>query len=190
MNKDQPKHQLENNWTMFYHSPRTKINEQNYKAFFTEVRTFSTIEDFWRTVNNIRSPSTLPIGTTYYLMKEGIRPEWEDPKCINGGEFVFSFAKKARQEADQWWYFSCIMCIGEHFVGLGDHICGCSVANRKNMIRISFWLGTDDEEIVNRLSEQCKSTFEILSAGSTTFKFDFRSFKASLSKLGATNKEE
>ena len=177
-------HTLHTPWTLWYHSPRSKINEQNYKAFFTKVKSFSTIEDFWRLFNNVRSPSALPIGTTYYLMKDGIRPEWEDPKCVNGGEMVFSFAKKARQEADQWWIFSCMMCIGESFIGLDDNICGCTVANRKNMIRISFWLASDEDELVNRLEEQCKSTFEILSAGSTLFKFDFRSFKANLSKIG------
>ncbi|EFC36589.1 predicted protein [Naegleria gruberi] len=179
----EPNHTLHNTWTLWYHSPRSKINEQNYKAFFTKVKAFTTIEDFWRLFNNVRSPSCLPIGTTYYLMKDAIKPEWEDPNCINGGEMVFSFAKKSRQEADQWWLFSCIMCIGENFIGLGDHICGCTVANRKSMIRISFWLDTDEDEYVKRLEDQCKGAFDILSAGSTLFKFDFRSFRANLSKI-------
>ena len=44
------KHYLENTWTLWYHNPQAKLNEQNYSQFFSEVYSVSDVETFWRFV--------------------------------------------------------------------------------------------------------------------------------------------
>jgi len=46
------KHYLEHAWTLWYHNPQAKLNEQNYSQFFNAVYTFSDVETFWRFVSN------------------------------------------------------------------------------------------------------------------------------------------
>ena len=123
---------LENTWTLWYHNPQAKLNEQNYSHFYNEVYTFSDVETFWSVFNHIRGPSEISTGTTYFLLKEGIKPEWEDPKCIGGGEWVYSFPKK-HVPADQYWLDLVMFCVGESFT-YSDNLLGCCVANRKNQV--------------------------------------------------------
>ena len=38
--------------------------------------------------NNVVQPSRLIQGTDFHCFKEGISPQWEDPKCSNGGKWT------------------------------------------------------------------------------------------------------
>ncbi|KAG2378247.1 hypothetical protein C9374_008390 [Naegleria lovaniensis] len=169
------KHFLENSWTLWYHNPQAKLNEQNYSQFFSEVYTFSDVETFWSVFNHIRGPSDIATGTTYFLLKEGIKPAWEDPQCINGGEWVYSFPRKFNS-ADQYWLDLVMFCVGECFT-YSENLLGCCVANRKNQIRINLWVNTLDETIAKKFGEQFK--FEALKLNSSV-SIDFKSFKDQL----------
>ena len=80
------------------------------------------------------------------MLKEGIKPEWEDPRCINGGEWVFSFAKKVKN-ADQYWQELVMFCIGESFTHT-DNLIGCCVANRKSQVSfVTFAFDTNHHTI-------------------------------------------
>ncbi|KAF0974809.1 hypothetical protein FDP41_006283 [Naegleria fowleri] len=169
------KHFLEHTWTLWYHNPQAKLNEQNYSQFFNEVYTFSDVETFWSVFNHIRGPSDITTGTTYFLLKEGIKPEWEDPKCINGGDWVYSFPRKFNN-ADQYWLDLVMFCVGESFT-YSENLLGCCVANRKNQIRINLWVNTLDETIVKKFGEQLK--YEALKLNPSVT-IDFKSFRDQL----------
>ncbi|KAL9652189.1 hypothetical protein ABK040_013958 [Willaertia magna] len=171
------KHPLENSWTLWWHSPNSKINERNYASFFTEVYSFQDVETFWSVFNHIRGPSQIASGTTYYLLKEGIKPEWEDPRCINGGEWVFTLSnRKDGKTIDNYWLELVMFSIGESFT-YSDHLVGICAANRKSNLRINIWLDTIDEEVVKTFGQQFK--FEVLKL-QEFIKVEFKSFKDQL----------
>ena len=59
--------------------------------------------------------SKLPIGSDYSLFKEGIFPDWEDPRNQDGGRWIISLDKTAKQEMlDTYWLEIIFFLIGEH----------------------------------------------------------------------------
>jgi translation initiation factor 4E len=143
----------------------------------TRTLTIVKVEDFWSMYNHILPPSQIPSGTTYYVFKEGIRPEWENPKCIDGGEWIFSFGNKLRNRADEWWLYLVLACIGENFEE-SDGLCGCAIAVRKAQIRLSVWTSTADKDKVLKIGQDFKNCLELPPTISS--QFDFKLFRDQL----------
>ena len=71
------KHPLQNAWTLwFFKNDKSRSWEENQR----QVMTVDTIEDFWSLYNHIEVASRLPVGADYSIFKEGIFPDWEDPR--------------------------------------------------------------------------------------------------------------
>ena len=79
------KHPLKNAWTLWLFSKdKTKTWEENQRPIIT----VTTVEDFWSLYNRIEVASRLPPGSDYSFFKEGIFPDWEDPKNQKGGRWI------------------------------------------------------------------------------------------------------
>ena len=73
------KHPLQNAWTLwFFKNDKSRSWEENQRPIIT----VTTVEDFWALYNHIEVASKLPIGSDYSLFKEGIFPDWEDPRNV------------------------------------------------------------------------------------------------------------
>ena len=105
------KHPLENAWTLFYKNGRSRSWEDNQKP----VMTVTTVEDFWSLYNHIEVASKLPTGADYSLFKEGIFPDWEDPRNQDGGRWIINLDRKHREGLlDTYWLEVLFFLIGEH----------------------------------------------------------------------------
>ena len=59
-------------------------------------------------------PSRLPPGSDYSLFKEGISPDWEDPRNKAGGRWIVNMDKKRRADnLDTCWLEIMFYLIGE-----------------------------------------------------------------------------
>ena len=73
------------------------------------------VEDFWSLYNHIEVASRLPAGADYSLFKEGIFPDWEDPRNQDGGRWMINVDKRQRAEClDTYWLEILFFLIGEH----------------------------------------------------------------------------
>ena len=110
------KHPLQNAWTLwFFKNDKSRTWEENQRPIIT----VTTVEDFWSLYNHIEVASRLPPGADYSLFKEGIFPDWEDPRNQEGGRWIISLDKRQEREEhlDSYWLEIIFFLIGEH----GDH---------------------------------------------------------------------
>jgi len=99
---------LTDSWTFWYvynmsHEERKRKRgkerwQKEYKL--NEIFTFATIEEFWSLFNNVVDVKELIPNTDYLLFKQGIKPEWEDPKNNDGGKWVITLPKEKEMLKD------------------------------------------------------------------------------------------
>lgn len=136
------KHPLQHGWTLWYDNPGKRTSQQSWGDHLKEVVTFNTVEDFWRTFNNIRPASQLASGSDYHLFKEGIEPKWEHEANAKGGKWVFVVPKQRLDMLDKLWLWAVLACIGESF-DQEEEICGIVISVRKgNLARLALWTRT------------------------------------------------
>ena len=124
------KHPLQNAWTLwFFKNDKSKTWEENQRPIIT----VTTVEDFWSLYNHIevvfkfedqmiismftfQVSSKLPTGADYSMFKEGIFPDWEDPKNQDGGRWIINLDKRRpnRELMDTYWLEIMFFLIGEH----------------------------------------------------------------------------
>jgi hypothetical protein len=68
------------NWIVWYHYD---INSWTIDSF-VELIKITTVQEFWYFVESLKTISNLLIEHMY-IMREGIKPMWEDPRNRNGG---------------------------------------------------------------------------------------------------------
>lgn len=95
-------HTLEASWTVWFlhRGPGMKIS--NYLLATKQVRTFSTVEEFWDTYSHLRRVDKLPFTSEFQIFRKGVKPLWEDPINEQGGKWVVRFKRpmKERKKMD------------------------------------------------------------------------------------------
>jgi len=135
----QSQHDLENSWSYWYDKyigPGKTAKE--YSDAMHLVGTFDSIQGFWCWHNNIPI-DLIPGGSSFHLMKSGIRPVWEDTANEDGGTLSFRVNKDSLIYV---WMRLSIYVIGEQIstkLADNDDICGISMSMRKNEVVISVW---------------------------------------------------
>jgi translation initiation factor 4E len=142
-----------------------------------ELCAFKTIEDFWRYFNHLPRPSEVffdgenrkrigpdqKIVEEYSLFKQGIEPEWGDPKNVIGGEwFCRQFFHS--DVLDLYWQNLVLGVIGETIEDgideqnpMSSYVNGARVVDKsKNfpMFKIELWLNTRDPQIRERIRQR------------------------------------
>jgi len=132
------KHPLQNAWTLWF------FKNDKSRSWFDNQRpviTVTTVEDFWALYNHIETPSNLPPASDYSLFKEGIFPDWEDPRNEDGGRWIINLEKRKRQEVvDNHWLDVLFFLIGEHADHHANLINGAVVNIRNKGDKIAVWL--------------------------------------------------
>merc|ERR1712142_923791 len=128
------KHPLQNAWTLwFFKNDKARTWEENQRPIIT----VTTVEDFWGLYNHIEVASRLPPGSDYSLFKEGIFPDWEDPRNQPGGRWMINVDKRQRAEClDTYWLEILFFLIGEH---ADQHAHQVEFFKSKNMQRSSMF---------------------------------------------------
>jgi translation initiation factor 4E len=82
-------HQLSDNWSLWAHLPHdTDWSINSYKKIYT----FTTLEETIAITETL--PESLVKNCMLFLMRDGIKPIWEDPKNRNGGCFSYKVSNK------------------------------------------------------------------------------------------------
>jgi len=132
------KHPLQNAWTLwFFKNDKARSWEENQRPIIT----VTTVEDFWSLYNHIEVASRLPPGSDYSLFKEGIFPDWEDPRNQPGGRWMINVDKRQRAEfLDTYWLEILFFLIGEHADQHAHQVNGAVVNVRGKGDKLAVWL--------------------------------------------------
>jgi len=124
-------------WTMWYNAPQTPKGREQMDWTPKKIVTFDTVEDFWCLFNNLVAPSRLLKGSNYHMFKEGITPEWEDPRNKAGGKWIIQYGLKDPGQ-DEHWMYTLLSMIGEEFED-SDEICGVVFSPRQKQNKLALW---------------------------------------------------
>jgi len=161
------KHPLKNAWTLWLFSKdKTKTWEENQRPIIT----VTTVEDFWSLYNRIEVASRLPPGSDYSFFKEGIFPDWEDPKNQKGGRWIIQNVNV--DYLDTCWLEIIFFMIGEVAGDVADQITGAAVNIRmkpsKN--KMAVWVSdASDPNSVIRIGKMLKGKLGLKSPSSIRF---------------------
>lgn len=111
----EPIHLLSDKWTLWAHLP----HDTNWSIdSYTKICTFSSIEESIALCETL--PEKMVKNCMLFLMKENIKPTWEDPKNRAGGCFSYKIANKQ---------------VGETWKTMFYHVIGNSISNNKQFIK-------------------------------------------------------
>tara|TARA_Y100001935_G_scaffold254052_1_gene261922 strand:+ start:1567 stop:2097 length:531 start_codon:yes stop_codon:yes gene_type:complete len=132
-------HKLHDSWTLWAHLPHdTDWSVKSYK----KIMTFSTVEA--ALVLNETLPDKMIKNCMLFLMREGIKPMWEDDKNRAGGCFSYKVNNKIITTT---WKQASYALIGESFASdssLCASINGITISPKKNFCIIKIWLACCD----------------------------------------------
>lgn len=181
-------HPLQNTWSVWEHKKSgsgSVTGAHQYGSNMAKLCTFNTVEGFWRFMNHTPPPSdmfTTEQGTRKFgdreiegisLFKSHIRPEWEDPMNMHGGEFSVRKIMQTTQ-LDQWWEDILLGTIGET-IDPENVITGVRIVDKcskqRMVYRLEVWFSCNQEtdpHMVEAIKER------ILEALNATIKLDYR----------------
>jgi len=156
------KHPLQNAWTLwFFKNDKSRSWEENQRPIIT----VTTVEDFWALYNHIEVASKLPIGSDYSLFKEGIFPDWEDPRNQDGGRWIISLDKRNKQILDTHWLETIFFLIGEHADQHAYQVNGAVINIRMKADKLAIWLADASlSESVLKIGKMLKERLGISSS--------------------------
>eukprot|EP00013_Stygamoeba_regulata_P007952 CAMPEP_0177681880 /NCGR_PEP_ID=MMETSP0447-20121125/30961_1 /TAXON_ID=0 /ORGANISM="Stygamoeba regulata, Strain BSH-02190019" /LENGTH=278 /DNA_ID=CAMNT_0019191345 /DNA_START=179 /DNA_END=1016 /DNA_ORIENTATION=- len=132
-------HQLQNSWSFWYDRfVPTGVSVTEFESSLRHLCVFTSAEGFWQCFNNLPTLAELRHKSSFFMMKEGIRPVWEDPGNADGG--IWSI-RIGRSDNEMVWKELLVAAIGEQFADVldeDDDICGISVnvRNYNNIFQI------------------------------------------------------
>ncbi|KFD51233.1 hypothetical protein M514_07833 [Trichuris suis] len=132
-------------WTWWYHEPDNGQNEQwVYRLHNISCITFA--QDYWRLCNNLKSPSELPIGADYYILKSGISPIWKTAANKRGSQALLTLRREepngSRTVDTCWQQYSIAVLAGQ----FGNHcasVNGTFVRVRATLFEVGFWMHSE-----------------------------------------------
>lgn len=134
--------ELEYPWVMYCTRQNNKVkpaqmNIEAWKSKMTTVCVMRTIDEFWGVYNNLRQPEDILNRGDYYLFKDGILPEWEDPMNSEGGSWVINLSSNTVNLA---WETVLLALIGASVGAAMHHICGGVLTARRRMYKVLIWV--------------------------------------------------
>lgn len=138
-NAESAPHPLSSTWTLWAHLPHdTDWSVDSYKR----IVTFDTVEDLIALYQAV--PETMIRNCMLFLMREDVRPTWEDAKNRDGGCFSFKVGNKTVPSV--WTQLSYALA-GETLASdqsLMDTITGVTISPKKNFCVVKVWLSGCD----------------------------------------------
>jgi translation initiation factor 4E len=137
MAKDTTYHVLANKWTMWAHLPHDiDWSIHSYKKIYT----MNTVEEAIALMETV--PDVLVKNCMLFLMKDGVKPIWEDPLNRAGGCFSYKISNKVVY--DVWKELSYVL-MGESISEQSSfvkNVTGITISPKKNFCIIKIWMST------------------------------------------------
>jgi len=128
-------HYLSDKWSLWAHLPHdTDWSINSYKKIYT----YETVEETIALTETI--PEILVKNCMLFLMRDGIKPTWEDPKNRNGGCFSYKVSNKSVYEV---WKELSYMLVGDTISSKTSFVAGVTgitISPKKNFCIIKIWM--------------------------------------------------
>jgi hypothetical protein len=128
-------HILSDKWTLWAHLPHNA--DWSIKSYI-KVFTFNSVEDTIAVTETL--PSILVENCMLFLMREGIKPTWEDPKNRNGGCFSYKVSNKCVYSV---WKDLTYLVVGNTIskqMAFVNSVTGITISPKKNFCIIKIWM--------------------------------------------------
>jgi len=128
-------HMLTDRWTLWAHLPHN--TDWSIKSYI-QIYTFASVEETIAVTETL--PPVLVENCMLFLMKEGIKPTWEDPQNRNGG--CFSYKVSNKNVAAVWKDLTYVVVGGtvskqDSYV---NKVTGITISPKKNFCIIKIWM--------------------------------------------------
>ena len=131
----QPFHSLSNKWTLWGHLPHDiDWSIKSYKKIYT----FGFVEEAIAITETL--PEVLVKNCMLFLMRDGIKPIWEDPRNRNGGCFSYKISNK---DVVNVWKELTYMMVGNTISkqsSFVNSVSGITISPKKNFCIIKLWM--------------------------------------------------
>jgi hypothetical protein len=126
---------LSDKWTLWAHLPH---NTDWSIASYMKIFTYSTVEETIAVTETL--PSILVENCMLFMMRDGIKPTWEDPKNRNGGCFSYKISNKTVTKV--WKELSYVVVGGtvSKQSGYVNNVTGITISPKKNFCIIKIWM--------------------------------------------------
>ncbi len=154
-------HPLSDRWTLWAHLPHD--TDWSIKSYIP-ISTFTTVEDTLAVTETL--PSVMVENCMLFMMKEGIKPTWEDPRNRNGGCFSYKVTNKNVYKA--WKDLTYVVVGGTSSKNPGFVNCvnGITISPKKNFCIIKIWMS----DCNNQNPQVVTSDLKLLSPQGCLFK--------------------
>ena len=129
-------HKLLGKWDLYYHLPHDKNwDTASYKMIMAQIH---TPVDLIRINENM--PDNVIKNCMLFIMRDGIKPMWEDPKNRKGGCFSYKINNKSVSSV---WKNLSYSLVGESLtenVNVRPCINGITISPKKNFCIVKIWL--------------------------------------------------
>ena len=128
-------HTLPDKWTLWAHLPHN--TDWSIKSYIP-IYTFNSVEETIAVTETM--PSVLVENCMLFLMKEGIKPTWEDPKNRNGGCFSYKVSNK---NVAKIWKELTYVTVGGSISNRDTYVnkvTGITISPKKNFCIIKIWM--------------------------------------------------
>ena len=159
---------LNSEWTFWYASRKEKDHHIPYEARLTEISSFSTLEDFFKTYLYLKPTNEIDRNNDIGLFKKGYQPLWES--CPDSGFWFYRF-KRTDDEKDinYKWERILFSLIGEQFDEVNILGAVLSIRGRETIIELWFnYFGY--EKIKNNVAKKFREVLSIDSGETVYFK--------------------
>ena len=159
---------LNSEWTFWYASRKEKDHHIPYEARLTEISSFSTLEDFFKTYLYLKPTNEIDRNNDIGLFTKGYQPLWES--CPDSGFWFYRF-KRTDDEKDinYKWERILFSLIGEQFDEVNILGAVLSIRGRETIIELWFnYFGY--EKIKNNVAKKFREVLSIDSGETVYFK--------------------
>jgi hypothetical protein len=128
-------HKLSQNWTLWAHLPHN--TDWSIKSYIP-ISTFTNVEEAIAVTETL--PPVLVENCMLFIMREGIKPTWEDPKNRNGGCFSYKVLNKNVYKV---WKDLTYVVVGGSISkqsGFVSCVTGITISPKKNFCIIKIWM--------------------------------------------------
>lgn len=123
---------------------------------YDKICTISTVSEFWKLYNNL--PKLGYLKNSFFLMREGVEPIWEDPSNRNGG---FCTLKVNVNNCLNLFEDLSVRLVCDKVLSNCDdnEINGISISPKNNWAIIKIWNKNSDADILNKLDQHIGTTY-------------------------------
>jgi len=150
---------LNSPWTLWINRFVPNLSKEQFESNLRKIYTMSTVKTFWNVFNHMPLPNLIKPQYSYHLMRDNIRPVWEDAPHVYGGMWKLRCPKRFTNTV---WQELLLACVGEQFlddINPDDEILGLSVSIRKNDDLIQVWnmnsAMASDSDVIRKIKQLC-----------------------------------